>query len=441
MKWLPVLVLLAFVPGVLGAIDGPVRDVTIHQFQDVTFIAADFFSDCETGDVDLALAGTMFEFIEWRSTDSQAVETGGDGRLTSGCGTMRKPLDVLPGADHVVVRFEANREIVAAEAANSGSPLIQDLVVREASLREVQSRAVFEPTAGEAKEFERFEFTFVGDVGDRIHIDWVFADANLDIQAPISNPASGQAFGATVQAVSVESIREAAPSQVATSSKDIRDGTRFTTQHLVKVQAPDFERWPSALRVRVAPGLDLARVIGPDGQDLGTPVTFEGGVLGLDHQDVVVEFQPEFSQAVVPAALVGAHGAGEYVFVFEADRGIEVSPALLPFSIILLLTPLPFAALAWFESRAFRREAFGGYARSARNLQWAIGLVLAYYGAVVASAAAGGRLDLMAIRPVPLEGILLYLQLVVAGVAFTVLWLVARELYLLVKPRPLDNSL
>ncbi len=437
MKAWPVLVIaLLLLPAVTSQSDSPVREVAFHQFQQIWFEDLQVLTSCETGGFVAEQAGLLVRFDETIDNNPVAGQSRDlDPFLTSGCATLRTPLEVPSGTDHVVVRFEASRERTEFnEAINAGAPLTQDLVVRDAGLREVQSRAVYDPGAP-GSEFQPFQFTFVGSLGGNIFLDWVFVDPGFSPQSPV-NPASGQAFGGAIRMATLEAVEPARSAQVRSETKDIRDGTRLTTQHSVMVDVAPFSGNGSSVHVRVASGLDLARVIGPDGQDLGAPATDHGGALGYDHSEVVVGLHAEHTQAVVPQAAVERHGPGTYVFVFEKSRGLEVSTALVPVSVLLLATPLPFAVLAWIESRAFRREAFGGYARSARNLQYGVGLVFLYYAAVVASAAVGGRLDLMAVIPLPLEGVLLYVQLVLAGIAFTALWLVARELYLLVKPRP-----
>ncbi len=442
MRVWPVILLALLVLPAASSTVAPVREVAFHQFQPIQFVEANFFSNCEIGGVEFDADARGFTFIEgMSSTTTDPIDTESDeeyrGLTSAGCGTMRKEIRVLPTADHLIVRFEASRERdnrAPLPGAGAAAPLIQDLVVRDAAIREIQSRAIFEPEEG-SHPIAPFEFTFVGDLGGELSIDWVFLDPGFNADEVTSTPIAGNALSGTVRNASIEATGAALPSLVSNSRSETRQGTELTTQHEVAVQVPQFSGRASAVRVRVEAGLEVLRVIAPDGTDLGAPSTFTGGILGLDHDGVAVQVASSYVQAVVPQSMVDKHGAGQYLFVFEQSRGMAVSAALVPFSIVLLVTPLPFAVLAWVESRAFRREAFGGYARSARNLQYGVVLVFLYYAAVVASAAAGGRLDLMALVPLPLEGVLLYVQLLLAGVAFTALWLVARELYLLVKPR------
>ncbi len=435
-RWLVVAALLLILPVVAGQSDARTPEVTFHQFHRIDFAQADFTSTCEIGGVVVSPMGTGFRFVEGRTpNDQDPLNDDLRGSIGFGCGTMRARLNVLPTADHVVVRFQADRERGDAGNGAEDASLIQDLVLRDRDVKEIQSRAVFEPRTPSA-EATAIEIPFNGKLGGSIYVDWVFADPGTTQQSPQSTSLSGNNFRAGVDDAVVEAIGDALPSLVTAQVDDVRFGTQLRTQTQVAVRLPQFSQEAPAISIRVGPALNLVRVTAPDGTDLGAPATFDGGVLGLDHEGVVVVLSAANSQVVVPQSLVEVHGAGQYMFVFEENQGLVVSPALVPFSVVLLATPLPFAVLAWVESRAFRREAFGGYARSARNLQYAVTLVLLYYVAVVASAAVGGRLDLMALLPLPLEGVLLYIQLGVAGIAFIALWLVARELYMLVKPRP-----
>lgn len=426
---------------------GVVRDVGLEHFHPVAFQADHLQGGCGAGDAgtaeagggafDRADGGTTIHFYERPPADDWPGALGGvyrDGYGSTGCGAATFPIDIPNGTGTVQVRFTGDRQIDGFDA-NVGAQLIQTVSLRYPAGNNA-THEVFAPDAGPADMGPIVIPPFTAHHEGPAQVVWYFEDrgySGLGQGSP--NPVSGQDFRATVTDA-VVSFSTTRPDLHTASVRDSRDGTQLTKEHRVDVDLPASEGAFSALHVKVAPGLDLDRVVAPDGTDLGPAQTYDGdGVLGQDQTYVVLELEEDGVLAMVPAPLTAAYGPGTYRFVFVERSGIEVSPALQPMSLILLATPLPFAVLAWMEARAFRKEAFGGFARSARNLQGGVVLVSLYYAAVVLSAALGGRLALMAVWPMPLEGLLLYVQVGLAVVAFTALWLVAREMFRMVWPR------
>lgn len=409
------------------------REATLVHATTLRFEASDFSSTCDDGVVTIYPDGTGFEFRE--APEESPQQSGYEAGMTAaGCGTVSKQIAVPEGADHVHLRFAADRDVTSFTVLHAGQPLEQEVQLRDADGTIVQARPVFDGTAQD-RPWTIIDMVHAGTPGPTATVEWTFYDRGFASQTLASNPASGQALVGEVRDVEVMFTGTVPVGQIHEEQQEARDGTTITTQHRVVVAAPEGVHGATALTLRVVPDIRLVDVVAPDGTALGAGVTLAPGQrVGLDTEQVVLDLQPGFTQVTVPHALTQMHGAGDYIFVFQEADSVAVSPALLPLSIVLLLTPLPFAVLAWIEARAFAREAFGGYARSARNLQFGVALVVAYYAAVVLSALVGGRLDLMAWWPMPLEGILLYVQVLMAGVAFTALWLVARELYLLVRP-------
>lgn len=436
----------------LGSADaqagGAVREVGLEHFHPVLFQEDGLEGGCGAGDDGTTEAGggaferddggRTIRFFERPPAEDWPGALGdvyGDGYGSTGCGEARVPVVIPNGTDTVRVRFTGDRHIDGFDA-NAGAELIQTVSLRYPAGNNA-THEVFAPDAGSADLGAIVIPPFTAHHEGPAEVAWYFEDRGFSgLGQGSPNPISGQDFSATVTDA-VVSFSTTRTDLHTASVRDSREGTQLTKEHRVEVdlQAPG-EGGFSALYVKVAPGLELGRVVAPDGTDLGPAQTYDGeGVLGQDQTYLVLELEEDGVLAMVPAPLTAAHGPGIYRFVFVERSGIEVSPALQPMSLILLATPLPFAVLAWMEARAFRKEAFGGFARSARNLQGGVVLVSLYYGAVLLSAALGGRLALMAVWPMPLEGLLLYVQVGLAVVAFTALWLVAREMFRMVWPR------
>lgn len=422
--------------------DITVIEARIDTFYDLTFTAADFDVDCnDEADFEVIEAGAGFRFFETDPPSQQGLGSE-PGYFATGCGTVTKEVPVPPGLRMVTLHFEAQRNVETYHPQlQADAELHQWLDLLDAQGRSVHGPHPVFPSDAPTQDLQSIgpiEFVTGNDrLGDTMSVLWTFRDDGLAQSSGPVNPLSGQAFGASVRNVVVQMTSLVPVDGYLVASEQSRDGTLLTTEHRVSMTLDEgFGATDApAISVRIAPGNDFYGVIVPDGtllRDVSTHDSEE--VLGYEQTQSTLQITGSYTQVTFPRTLVAAHGPGEYAFVFRDTGGIQVSPGLVPVAGILLIAPLPFAVLAWLESRAFRKEAFGRYAASARNLQWGVAMVFAYYTVVVLSAAAGGRIALMAVWPLSLEAWLLYAQVVLAGIAFTGLWLVARELFLIVRP-------
>jgi len=364
------------------------------------------------------------------------TESGGalpDGRFAAGCGTASVTLRVPAGTERLEVRFGADRRIDALGALPPS--FVQEVLVRDGTGATVAEEDVF-GASDPAQALTPFELEVPLPAGvTAVTVSWRFADTGSP--GGVLDPASGAAYAATVEAPSIAFSGVPAPASVVVAED--REGAlvRTETRVVAEVPGPGQGDYAAAVRVRVGQEHAFDRLVAPDGAIL-REVT---GADGPGGPDVLVEERSDGVRHVtVPPDVVAAHGAGAYTLVFEDVERLPSSAALTAAAWVLLAAPLPFAVVAFGQARAFEREAFGGFARSARNLRLAVLFVFAYYLVVVLSAVVSGRLDLMALWPMPLEGVLLYAQVVAAVVAFVVLWLVAREMYGMTRPRPLRQA-
>lgn len=413
----------------------PVGDVVLDLFQELPVGPMDVVLECENSRVRKQVDQRSFTFAE---TDAAEVPDplpgfNGSGLASRGCAQVRLEVAVPPGSEHVHVRFLADRSV--NNFARTTVAFQQEVRVRTLGGDLIYSHAYFaeDATSEELTFIDAPAATLTGNP-ERVVVEWHFADVG-SLQG--EDPLSGQDYAAEVVRPQLEFSGIAVP--FSQDRHGGREGTLRLDRLDVGVAVEDATPAPyrAALRVSVDDAFEFRDLITPNGQrfsDVATRDPGASGVLGIDEKRLLQERLGGQLRITVPQALLETMGAGDYTFRFQQVAEVRTNPVLVTLSIVLLAMPMPFAAVAVYQARIFQREAFGGFRRSARNLSLAVGFVAAYYLAVVLSAFAGGRLDLMSAWPMPLEAVLLYAQVVLAGVAFIGLWLVARELYRITKP-------
>ena len=374
--------------------------------------------------------GFLYEEEDASGEDGLA---GGYG--SSGCGVARIGLTLPAGATSLHASFFADRRIQTFPLAPSGESA-QGIVVEDLDppRRIVHQSEYFAPGEG-SRENQSHEVRF--DVPPTLRnatLAFYFEDRPpLDNGDPVSSALSGRDFAARVHGISLL-VHGAPVGDARVTRSDQREGTLLLDEVRVRLDVPEatggFQPVP---RVRVPPEFDFTSLRLPDGRVVTAERSWNGS---LEGDAVLVEQDDAGLQVRVPPALVAQAGPGSYELVLQATQNVRVSPALLPLAVLLLAAPLPFAALALVQAGVFHREAFGSYRRAALYLMVGVAGMVAYYLFVVVSAFVAGRLDLMGVWPLPLEGWLLYAQVAAAGAAFVVLWLSARALYWITRPKP-----
>lgn len=358
------------------------------------------------------------------------------GYLALGCGEATTQQPVPAGARSVVVRFEADRRVDEFDLNAPGSDFEQALEFRAGNGTGDRRVAYLPPEAGAEplRAFAPDSFLLPrGATG--FELAWIFRDSSYFVAPTFPDVLSGEDFAATVQNVTLEFPGIPAQHRVGESLQ--RQGTLLVGETRVRVQVED--AGAADLRLEVSDRLAFEHLRGPDGRTVTAQASrTDAGPEGFDRHAILVEtLDGGRIQLTVPREVLAEHGPGEYTVAFTSLDPVRTYPWALPFAVLVLLSPLPFALLALQRVRRFEDEAFGGFRRSARNLRIALAVAATYYVAVVASHFAGSRLDLMAAWPMPLEAVLLYVQVVVAAGAFLALFAVANELYHITVPKPL----
>lgn len=111
-----------------------------------------------------------------------------------------------------------------------------------------------------------------------------------------------------------------------------------------------------------------------------------------------------------------------------------MEPALVLLAALFMLAPAVLAGIVDWQVRQFQREAFGHLRKAARNLRVMAWAVLVYYAGVLAGSYALGDLAAMAEWPMPTEGVVVYVRIGAAAVAYVFALFVAKELYLVTRP-------
>ena len=108
--------------------------------------------------------------------------------------------------------------------------------------------------------------------------------------------------------------------------------------------------------------------------------------------------------------------------------------ALFMLAAAFLAAPVGLAIVVDLQVRAFQREAFGHLRKAARNLRVMAWAVLLYYAGVIAGSLAVGDLADMVAWPMPTSGLVVYIRVGAAILAYTLALFVAKELYLVTRP-------
>jgi hypothetical protein len=111
-----------------------------------------------------------------------------------------------------------------------------------------------------------------------------------------------------------------------------------------------------------------------------------------------------------------------------------VNVALLMLASAFMAAPVVLAAIVDWQVRMFQQEAFGHLRKAARNLRVMAWAVLFYYAGVLGGSLAIGDLEDMILWPMPAEGIVIYVRIGAAILAYVLALFVAKELYLVTRP-------
>ncbi|MGB1587008.1 MAG: hypothetical protein ACPHID_08215 [Thermoplasmatota archaeon] len=421
MKWrfLPLL-LLVLVPVQAGTDD--VQFVGFDEFHTPT--APDFTTTVGCGGGAWVTEGDALRFTEGDTLGGTVA--GGPYRETA-CGTASIELDVPAGADHIHVRFTSAR-IVDRLSEEVPVNIIEEVRVSTADGRLLNVIPMRAPDRlSTDPQFFDLDAILVPFGVERVRFTWYFEDRGPVVLDDITPAAGGVAYEATLDGVNIEFSD--IPAVAELSSSDERFGTRLEEQIRIKVDVQPAEDALPALRIRGEAGLRFVAVVLPDGTLFEGSATVAGAHLtGFDLDKVQVEYHDSFTQITVPARLIEMSGPGNYELILTSVEVVEVVPALYPVLVMLFLAPLPLAVMAFLHARRFEKSAFGAYRRSARNLRWAVLAISVYYLAVVVGSLVSQRIDLLVRWPMPAEAWMVYIQVILAGVAFLVLASVARAM-------------
>lgn len=111
-----------------------------------------------------------------------------------------------------------------------------------------------------------------------------------------------------------------------------------------------------------------------------------------------------------------------------------MEPLLVLLAACFMAAPVVLATIVDYQVRQFQHEAFGHLRKAARNLRIMAWAVLVYYAAVLGGSLVLGDLQTMAHWPMPASGLVLYVRIGAAIVAYVFALFVAKELYLVTRP-------
>jgi hypothetical protein len=337
--------------------------------------------------------------------------------------------------EHLHVRFLADRSVEEYDVSPPGYGFRQTIEVYAEGADRPPAQPVFGEQDGPSPELPVSPPPFQVPPSGPFTVHWNFEDTNHYLfNNAFTFALSGEDYASRVRQVVLE-YSGLRVDGWHVHEHDRREGSVLLGETVVAVPSagPD-----SNLRLRAEKTLAFDRVVAPDGTVLREtvgPDPERGYGPTLPADVVLVEADAgDYLQVTVSRDFVRAHGEGEYKVYLTSVDTIQTIPWLVPIVALILLVPLPFAFFAYRRVRVYEREAFGAYRRSARNLRIALVVTLLYYATVVASALVAGRLRLLTVWPMPVEAILIYVQVVVAVGAFVALYSVANEMYRVIAP-------
>jgi len=429
------LVLLA-VPGVQAA-----SGVQAVVFDRIESVAADefvFSIPCQ----DMAAFVPVANGFRFEERQAGTAPVGGTpypgGYLSLGCGEAKLSKQAPAGARSVHVQFLGDRgvdefNVDGTTVTRPGRQFDQELHFQSGA---INRRIAYYDAQANALPLEAVApDPFLAPAGvDQFVLTWSFRDSSYFVGQTFPDVVSGQAFSATVQDVLLR--YPDLPLEHTTRDRTQRQGGLLVETTTVRVAIADASA--GDLRIQVAQGLSFDSLRAPDGARITTQTTrIASGPDGFNRTAILVESLDQGTEIMVPREVLMQFGAGEYSVTFTGVDAIETNLWALPLVLLILLAPLPCALLAYHHVRKFEGEAFGGFRRSARNLRIALVVLFLYYVAVLCGHFVGSRLEFLTAWPLPLEAVLVYLEVAIATGAFLALFAVAQELYRITVPREL----
>lgn len=418
-----------------------VRSVVLDSFRTINPVTLQT-PPCDGGQIDVSSTGFLFHEVPEGGLPSAPGMVGQpEGYISTGCGTAILDVTGPRSYDHFHVRFVADRQIIEFQPGGldlnpSGWDFTQELQFR-APTGEILSTTPFFDVHLQAAPATSFDIR--GDfLGPSFQVAWLFSDNGAFLGPGQSEPTSGEDYKSDVANITLEFSGIPFPYNV--SANPTRHGNVFLTETTVTFDAKGLNE--SDVRLDVLNTLAFSHVVAPDGARIDEATTRNGaGPDQWDRSFVLEEgFRSGLTWITVPKEFVAAHGDGEYRVVFTSVDTLEAEPTLIPLVLLILALPLPFAAMAYRKVRAFEKEAFGAYKRSARNLRIALVVAALYYLTVVVASLVAGGVEVLLLWPIPLQAIITYVQVAVAIAAFIALYTVARELDSITHPKHLQET-
>jgi hypothetical protein len=422
---------------------------------------ADLFSDLDVADLTLETAcvgGVMerdeataaFRFLE---TDEPYVTPANapPGYFRTGCGQATLEAAVPEGTHHLHLRFWASRAVSEFRQdpvpfdISSGIDFNQTVQVFFGGSSTPAYEVAYFPDDATSQPDTYFDLplVLVPNGTAALRVVWTFRDDGAFFPSTmVPGPDGGTSVAAQVRDVHLEySNIPLAVTGYSLERSRVGEGLQRQMRASIEVPAELLEAYRVDARIRVDSTFQFTRMVDPSGGSRSTFGTrFSDGPDGFNRNLVLQERRTDlgYTQITIPDAMTQVHGAGVYTFIVQEFEPLDTNAGLWALAVLLLLAPFPLAVMAFVRIRRFHREAFGGFRRAASGLQVMDIAGVAFYLVVALSAFAGGRIGHMVRWPLSAEGLILYVQMLVALVAFAVLYSVAHHLDAITRPPPPD---
>ncbi len=341
------------------------------------------------------------------------------------CGEARYGFTVPNGTTGGRVLFNATRIVNASAGLDTLFEPVATNVVQETRWYDsgevrVSSQPLFEPRSGSSRLSTPFVTPMPPDPSGRgLLMAWYFSDdgALQTGEAGVFNPFSTVAFQSTISDPRIQFDKVVLPLARFDSHRLPPRDNATVTEYVATVVLDSDLITGARLHLQISSRWTLTGVTGPQGQALSATMGIENTTDGLD---IFVDRQQ-----------MAAAGPGSYSFVLQSEEPLlavlgPVSPATIwPAAWVAMLMPATATAAAGYGITVYARRAAGEYRATTRGLLILMGVLLAYYAAILVTTWRLGGPSLLAHLPLTTVGSVLYSQYAIVMIALLTTGLVA----------------
>lgn len=330
----------------------------------------------------------------------------------NGCAEARFRVTSPPGTERINVQFEADRTFRYAPAAGASDPsFVQNVRLYTTPDPPVllETREYYSQTLPES-HLQPFDLQFAPGTGQTYIVAWHFQETP-DTTTLVPSPLTSVSYTVSVSDPAVTFGGIVLESSEAVGSIRAEGDTQYE-ETLLRVQVPE------SLFSFGDVGIKLLLPSNVQGQEVKLP---SGSVL---RDGLVVETVESGFALSLPASLL--EGPGTYEFKLVRQTALTQTPLMWPLALIAMGLPLVAGLFAVRETRTFRANATTSSQSTAEALTKGNYAALVAIGLLLTWLLAFGRVRLLTVLPLQLEGTLYYVLLGAFAVGGFSIWFLTR---------------